>query len=239
MTMPEVPGLVGDVKTLLGAVKPVPGSALTFRMPVNNPSGGISRPAIPRVAGNEIPPEGISEVTLIPFYKASDIRYTAYWNVFTPSEWEKKRADRAAAAARQGSLPSRTIDRVEVGEDGAEKAHGYEGPGAAVADFDGRMGREASGTAWFSVALAVRADAPLSLYCLYREGKRRVFDVLVDGQRIATETLPYHPTELLDMEYPIPETLTRGRTRVVVRFQPQEQASTAQVFEVRVVTRAR
>jgi uncharacterized protein len=240
MTMPEVPGLVGDVRTLLAAVKPVASSPLTFRMPVRraqvpqnlqDPSGGISR--------TEIPPEGISDVTLIPFHKASDIRYTAYWNVFTPAAWEKKRTDRAAAAVRQRSLPSRTLDSVEVGLDAAEKAHEYQGPGATMADFDGRMGREASGQAWFSVELKARPDAPLSLACTYRgsEGKRRVFDILVDGERIATETLPYHPTELLDMEYPIPDALTRGKTRIVVKFQPQDRASTAQVFEVRTLTR--
>ena len=36
---------------------------------------------------------------------------------------------------------------------------------------------------------------PVALVALYRgsEGRRRVFDVLVDGTPIATETLPYHP----------------------------------------------
>jgi uncharacterized protein len=218
MTMPEVPGLVGDVKTVLASVKPVPGRPLTFR------TAGVGRPA---------------DVTLIPFSSASDVRYTAYWNLFTPAEWEARSAARAAAAAKQRGLPSRTVDRVDVGDEAAEKAHAYEGPGAVTADFDGRMGREASGQAWFSVALDARPGEPLSLYCLYRgsEGKRRAFDIYVDGQKIASETLPYHPTELLDAEYAIPETLTRGKSRLVVKFQPQDQASTAQVFEVRIVTR--
>ncbi len=218
MTMPEVPGLVGDVKTLLAAVKPVAGTPLTFK------TAGIGRPA---------------DVTLIPFYKASDIRYTAYWNLFTPAEWEKNRAVRAEAAARRRTLPARTIDSVEVGAAEPERAHDFAATGAVVADFDGRMGREAAGQAWFSVALKTRADAPLSLYCLYRggEGKRRAFDILVEGEKIATETLPYHPTELLDVEYRIPEALTRGKTRIVVKFQPQDQASTAQVFEVRTLIR--
>ncbi len=224
MTMPEVPGVVGDVPAVLASIKPVAGSPMTFRLPVHN----VQNPQNPAV-------------TLIPFYKASDVRYTAYWNVFTPAEWEKKRAERAAALARQSSLPARTIDSVEVGSDDSEKAHAFQGPGAVKADFDGRMGREATGQASFSVTLATRPDEALTLYCLYRgsEGKRRVFDILVDGQKIATETLPYHPTEFLDMEYPVPEALTRGKSRIVVTFQPQDQASTAQVFEVRVVTRAK
>lgn len=67
------------------------------------------------------------------------------------------------------------------------------------------------------------------------EGRRRVFDVLVDGETIATETLAYHPTEWLEKVYPVPETLTRGKRRVTVRFQPAADALTASVFEVRVI----
>jgi uncharacterized protein len=218
MANPAVPGLVGDVASILAGIHPVAGSPLTFR------TSGAGRPA---------------DVTLIPFYKAADIRYTAYWNVFTAGEWAKRQADRAAVEAKQRDLPARTIDSVEVGAEPAEKAHAYEGASAATADFDGRIGREASGAAWFSVTLGVRPAGPVSLYCLYRgsEGKRRAFDVVVDGQKIAAENLPYHPTELLDAEYQIPDALTRGKTKIVVKFVPQDQASTAQVFEVRTLTR--
>ncbi len=75
---------------------------------------------------------------------------------------------------------------------------------------------------------------------MYRgsEGRRRVFDVLVDGVTIASETLAYHPTEWLERLYPVPEALTRGKQRVTVRFQPAADALTASVFEVRVVERA-
>jgi hypothetical protein len=45
----------------------------------------------------------------------------------------------------------------------------------------------------------------------------------------------YHPTELLDAEYAIPETLTRGTERVTVRFEPRVDAGSAEIFEVRVV----
>jgi hypothetical protein len=132
---------------------------------------------------------------------------------------------------------------VDLGVPESEKAHDYQNQAAAVADFDGRQGREAGREAgrpaWFSYALKVRPDEPQTLVVTYRggEGRRRVFDLLVDGQKIATETLQYHPTELLDTEYPIPDALTRGKTRVVVTFQPQDLASTAQVFEIRMVIR--
>ena len=221
MAMPPVPGIVGDLKAAVSATKPVAGSPLTFRMPVG---GG---------AGNH------SGITLVPFYRASDVRYTVYWNVYTPAEWDALAKSRAAGEARARGLVARTVDVVDLGVPESEKAHDYQDQGAAVADFDGRQGREAGRAAWFSYALKVRPDQAQTLIVTYRgsEGRRRVFDILVDGQTIATETLPYHPTELLDMEYPIPDALTRGKTRVVVRFQPQDQAATAQVFEIRTAGR--
>jgi hypothetical protein len=44
---------------------------------------------------------------------------------------------------------------------------------------------------------------------------------------------------LLDIEYAIPAALTKGKTRVTVRFQPQKDASTATVLEIRTITGGR
>ena len=63
-----------------------------------------------------------------------------------------------------------------------------------------------------------------------------MFDILVDGHRLATETLEYHPTEELDKEYPIPEALTRGKDHVTIRFQAKPDATAGAVIEVRTTT---
>ena len=218
MVMPVVPDLVGDPGALVSSITPVRGSPLTFR------TSGIGKP---------------TDVTLVPLYRTSDIRYAAYWHVYSRTEWTQRSADLAAADRRQRSLPARTIDAVDLGNPESERIHEVQGGDATPADFDGRMGREAARDAWFSYALQVRPDTPvaLAIACRGGEGRRRVFDILVDGERIATETLPYHPTELLEMEYPIPESLTRGKTRIQVCFQPQAAAETAVVLEIRTLTR--
>jgi len=136
---------------------------------------------------------------------------------------------------------------VDLGSDASEQAHAFAGEGATQPIFEGRRGRVArqggrdAARGWFSYRLKVNPDAPATLVCTYRggEGQRRVFDIVVDGERVATETLSYHPTELLDVEYAIPEAITRGKDHVTLRFQPQADASTAEVFEVRVIAGAR
>jgi uncharacterized protein len=193
----------------------------------------VGAPLIFRLASTDRP----VAVTMIPFYRASDVRYTAYWNFYTTAEWEAHRKTAAAARSRQRGLAARTLDTVDLGTPESEKAHVYQASRATQPDFDGRLGREASGDGWFSYALKTRPDAALSLAlaCRGSEGRRRAFDIFVNGERIASETLPYHPTEMLDFEYPIPEALTRGKAQVVVRIQPQGQAATAQVFEIRML----
>jgi hypothetical protein len=215
---PVVPALVAERQGLLAGVVPA-GAPLTFK------TSGIGQPR---------------DVTLVPFYRAHDVRYTVYWSTFTPADWEKRKAEVAATEARRKEVESRTLDTVILDNAEAEKTHAFHGEATAQPFFEGRRGRETR-TGWFSYELAAAPDRPVTLVCTYRggEGRRRVFDILVDGQKIATETLAYHPTELLDIEYPIPAALTKGKTRVTVRFQPQKDASTATVLEIRTAASGR
>jgi hypothetical protein len=211
----EVPALVTDAGTLLASVKPAPGGPLRFR------TEGVGRP---------------HDVTLIPFYQAADERYTVYWKLYTRDEWTRQRAERDAAEKRRRTIADATVDLVNVDDPASESGHGYRGEAAEQWSFEGRKVRETRG-GWFSYDLRVRPDRPMSLVFTYKgaEGRARRFDVLVDGERVATKTVEYHPTELLDAEYAIPEALTHGKERVTVRFQTAPDVSSASISEVRVV----
>jgi hypothetical protein len=64
----------------------------------------------------------------------------------------------------------------------------------------------------------------------------RTFDLLVDGNHLATETLHVNkPGEFFEMSYPIPPTLTSGRRRVVVRFQSRPGDIAGGVFGLRMM----
>ena len=210
----EVPALVvGDPQKLLAGIKPVPRDPLTFR------TDGLGHPR---------------DVTLIPFYKASDRRYTVYWTVSSPAEWDQRHADAAALEVRRQAIARGAVDRVNVDDPQGESAHGYRGELTSDWDFEGRKVRETR-NGWFSYELKVLPDRPMSLGFTYLggEGRPRTFDVLVDGVRIATRTTEYHPTELLDAEYPVPASLTRGKETVTVTFQAHADSASAAIFEVR------
>jgi DUF1680 family protein len=212
---PEIPAFIGDPNDVVAKVKPVSGAPLTFR------TSGLAEPR---------------DVTLIPFYRAYDQRYTVYWNVYPAAEWKAKRAERTAEEARRKLIELRTVDTVDVSEPESEQAHQFKGEHTSEGDLEGRIWRDAR-NGWFSYELKVVPDRPVILTCTYRgtEGRQRRFDVLVDGEKIASESLAYHPTELFDVEYAVPEKLTRGKQRVTVRFQSTVDAATGALFEVRIV----
>ncbi|HEY6211067.1 MAG TPA: beta-L-arabinofuranosidase domain-containing protein [Vicinamibacterales bacterium] len=180
-----------------------------------------------------------NDVTLVPLYRIVEQRYNVYWNLLTPAEWNARKIETAAADARRKAVEGRTVDRVDVNAADSEKNHQLASDKSTDAFFEGKRIREARG-GWFSYRLRVAPDRPMTIVAGYRgsEGRRRTFDVLVDGQKIATETLEYHPTEELDREYAVPEALTRGKNAVTVRFQAQGDNSTAgALIDVRIVNR--
>jgi hypothetical protein len=142
-------------------------------------------------------------------------------------------------AARHKEIEARTIDRVDVSDAASEQAHAYKGQGTSEGFVENRRWRDASHAGFLSYELTVQSGKPAALVCTYRggEGQRRAFDVLVDGVKVASESLEYHPAELLDREYQIPDALTRGKSTITVRLEPQAGARTGGVIEIRTVQR--
>ena len=210
-----IPAFVCDVKEVLASVKPAPGAPLKFQ------TRGVGRPR---------------DVSLVPLYRVFEPRYTVYWKVYSPAEWEKTKADLAAAEGRRKEIERRTVDAVNISEPRSERDHNLQGEGTNEGFFEGRKWRAAS-KGGFSYELKVVPHKPVTLVCTYRgsEGRRHVFDVLVDGDKVATQTLEIHPTELFDFEYPLPETLTRGKQRITVKFEAHPDAIAGSVLDVRTV----
>ncbi|HEY3128447.1 MAG TPA: DUF6805 domain-containing protein, partial [Acidobacteriota bacterium] len=211
----EIPAFVCDTKEVLAKVKPEPGAPLNFR------SVGIGQPR---------------DVLLLPFYKVFEPRYTVYWKVYSPVEWEKRKSEAAAAESRRKEIERRTVDAVSLNQPQSERDHNFQGENTNDGYFEGRRWRAAR-NGWFSYQLKTKPDKPVTLVCTFRgsEGRDRSFDIFVDGEKIATQTLEIHPTELFDFEYRLPATLTRGKERISVRFQAHPESIAGGVFDVRIV----
>ncbi|MCL6473516.1 MAG: hypothetical protein K6U75_00485 [Firmicutes bacterium] len=90
--------------------------------------------------------------------------------------------------------------------------------------------------------MAVLPDEPVELLCIYwgSDTGNRVFDVLVDGVKIATQTLNNNaPGKFFDVVHPLPAELTRGKSKVTVRWQAQPGAMAGGLFGFRILRRER
>ena len=67
----------------------------------------------------------------------------------------------------------------------------------------------------------------------------RVFDVLVNETKVATQTLDNNePGHFFDAVCAIPEELTRGKEKVTVRFQAHAGRTAGGVFGCRIIRRS-
>jgi len=178
------------------------------------------------------------DLDLRAFYRLTDRRYAVYFPVVTEAQWAAQPAKRKAAEATRRELDARTVDVVAAGSADDERGHAMAEAGSDSGWLQGRRYRSARGGGSFSYALKVPREGPALLRVAYWGGEsiRRRFDVLVEGEVVATQALfDDRPGEELPVEYPIPDRLLRGRDRARVSFRPPPGESTGAVFDVRVV----
>ena len=225
MTAPEIaklppvtiPGLVlsdGDVVSRIRAVADRP---LTFR------TEGLAQP---------------HDVTLLPFFRVNDTRYTVYWRLFSPAEWTAHMTalDAVASAPARSRTPHRRRRQYRQRQQRA-RSRRRRTDRSETAVVRGPFGsRIENGAVQLPIEAAARRCRSVAVTYRGASNQSRVFDLLVDGEVVARETLPVKPTELVDIERPVPAALTHGKSTIRIGFRPAADATTGAVFEVRTLT---
>ena len=223
-----IPAIVAEDDHYLAGLKPVEGKPSTFTAPLD----------LFRFAGQKPSPP----VTFEPFYKMDqDRHYVVYWDTFTPSQWREKETEYQAELDRQKQLAVRTVDQVKPGEEQNEREHQLQGERTNSGDFGDRKFRHATDGGWFAYSVKVLAGQPQELWVTYwgSDAGNRVFDVLVDGEKIATQRLSRNrPEQMFDQVYPLPARLLQGKDRVTIKFQAGPGQFAGGVFGLRVVKSA-
>ena len=199
------PGIVGRPGAWLGELQPVANEAATFTAAVFREPG-------------ETKPESLK---LEPFYRLYRRNYEVYWDQFTPEQWQDREKEAAAEAEQRRQKEARTVDFVNPGEEQNERDHNQLGEKTSSGDFGDHFYRDAADGGWFSWDLKTLPDEPQNLVLTYwGEDRGRQFDVLVDGQKLATEHLTAsHPGVYFDQAYPLPPALIKGKQKVTLKLQ--------------------
>ena len=214
----QVPVLLASAGEISGHVTPVADEPLTFRLQ------GIVTP--------------VKEVTLRPSYVLNDRRYAFYWRLTTPEKRAQEARALEDAERHERELDARSSDHVVPGEQQLDVDHNVQMEHSTAGTAQERRYRDAWDGGWFSYEMTVPPDRPVKLLCTYwgGEGNARQFDLLVDGQKIASQLLHNNqPDQFFDVEYPVPAELTRGKSRVTVRFQAVPHGTAGGVFDLRVL----
>ncbi len=178
-------------------------------------------------------------VDFAPFYRLHRRTYGIYWDLYSPEQWQAKRAEWTAAAEHQRRLEAATVGSVLPGDEASIKAANFQGSTEAGLNYVvGRPGWRTGG--WLSFELPVEADKAMALVATWYNADRRSlparFDILVDGTTIASPVMRLEaPSRFFEVRYPIPAELIRGMKKVTVRFQAPRGGRVAALFGVRMV----
>jgi uncharacterized protein len=181
------------------------------------------------------------DVKLSPFYRLPHQRYIVYWDLFNPQQWAVRETDYKNELDRARRLEALTLDFVQPGEMQPERDHNMQGEHLETGEHLSRKWRHALDGGWISFDLRVLPDQPVSLVSSYWGGETgaRKFDVIVEGVKIATQSLQNDkPGQFFEVTYNIPLELTRDKTKISVRFQAMPGNIAGGFYGLRLIKRS-
>jgi hypothetical protein len=178
------------------------------------------------------------EVTLMPFNQTKNEYYSVYWDVFTPEKWTVQQLTYDAERKKQKDLENRTTDILRPGEMQPERDHNLTGENTTTGEDHTRKWRSTDNGGSLQFDMKVDGKAQNTLINTYwgMDNRGRVFDILVDNVKLATEDLnKYKESRFYDINYAIPAELTKGKQKVTIKLQPKKGNSAGPFYGSRMV----
>jgi len=180
-----------------------------------------------------------AEIDLVPFYRLHRRRYSVYWDLYTPQEWEKKARAYQEEQEKRKKLEAATVSYAQPGQMQNERDFNQQGEESQPVQLRGRHGRRA--IRWFSFDMTVDPTHPMTVMVTFSNDERRArsFSILLDGVRIGEHKIDRRSPEkeiyFYEAEYAVPLELTRNKKKVTLRFEAKADSETAAVYGIRIV----
>lgn len=192
---------------------------------------------------------GYLEVDLVPFYSIHHERYNVYWKLYNEEEYDRIKTPEDEIVDKLGAI---TTDTMLFGDTKSEEKHKVqvEGSGTSFNGYNEVMDstwRDMLGAGTISCEMKtvpndknyiytryLGADGPFTLNGI---NYVRSFDIYVDGEKIASETLTPVTESSRIVFYEIPMKLTKGKETITLTFKADNSNQViGGLFEFRTTT---
>ena len=209
-----------DIAVLPDKLEPVKGKPLTFK--------ATQLKVVNRV-----------NIILLAFFTIHDARYMMYWMTLTNAQYHSYLDSITQSEKEKLALQQRTIDFVAPGEQQPEADHFLQKQNSNSGNNQNAFWRDARNGGSFSYQLATNNETGLSLIVRYwgAEWGNRKFDLYIDDKKLVTEdnTGRWNQSKFQQVEYPIPDSMIRGKGYIRVRFQALPESTAGAVYYIRLV----
>lgn len=217
----KAPYLVAkNVEDIANDIRPIQGKPLHFTLATQ--------------MGNPIDGE------LQPFFEIHDSRYMMYWLALNETSYKEYLAGIEKEEKEREALESRTVDKVQPGEQQPETDHKMETDGSNTGNTNDIFFRDARNGRSFSYLLQTANESSLCLQLKYwgqDEWKSSEFDILIDGQlfKSINNTHKWRTSQFKVEEYPIPSEFVQGKSQIRIQFKSHQGKQVGELYEVRLV----
>ena len=179
------------------------------------------------------------DVVFEPFFNIHDARYMMYWMALSNNQYRSYLDSLAIIEKEKLALQQRTIDFVAPGEQQPEADHAMQRQNSNTGNNVDEFWRDARNEGYFSYNLNTNKETGLSLSVRYWGNERgnRKFDIYIDDVKLATEDISgkWNQQKFQNIEYPIPDSLVKGKENIRVKFQAIAGNTAGAVYDIRLV----
>ena len=178
------------------------------------------------------------DVLLQPFHNLDNEHYAVYLDIFSTAQWKEEQERYEEAKRKAYEMDRNTVDILRVGEMQPERDHNFTGENVETGESHTRKFRVANQGGTFSFTMKVASGFSHNLIATYwgMDNRGRVFDILVDGEKIVTEDLnKFKDSKFYDITYRIPSAVVAGKSTITITFRAKPGNQAGPVYGIRLI----